>query len=373
MCAIAIVDYSLEFLEEHESRASEQPFLLYLGFTAPHFPLQALPEDIARYQDVYRVGWDSIRRKRYVRTTSLRLTQGPLANRRPDIRNFWSVSEERLQEEIHPGESGYAVAWEALSDTQKDYQAHKMAIHAAMVDRMDREIGRVVDWLRQRDELENTLILFMSDNGASGEQMIRGEPHLQNAPLGSADTFLTLGPGWSTAANTPLALHKHWVHEGGIATPLIAHWPAGIQAEGEIRHTVGHFVDILPTLIDAAGVDVDPEWNGMPAPPLSGTSLLPVFESDPNWLPRPLYFNHSENQALRFGDWKIATHRNSGIWELYHISADRGETRDLSSHFPRKRAQLIEMWEKKDRQHHLDGLRGRDPNAEPFPIHKTYE
>jgi len=238
------------------------------------------------------VGWDSIRRKRHAQTTSLGLTQGPLAKRRPDVRNFWSASEARLQEQIHPGESGYAVAWEALNDRQKDYQARKMAIHAAMVDRMDQEIGRVVAWLRKRDELDNTLILFMSDNGATSEQMIRGDPHLQDAPLGSADTFLTLGPGWSSASSTPLSLHKHWVHEGGVASPLIVHWPEGIQGEGEIRHTVGHFIDILPTLIDAAGVDVDPEWKGVLAPPMPGTSLLPAFESDPDWFPRQLYFSH---------------------------------------------------------------------------------
>ena len=156
-------------------------------------------------------------------------------------------------ETLGPGEVNRPVPWGTLTDTQRAFQAKKMDIHAAMVDRMDREIGRVLEQIRAMGAFENTLIFFMSDNGASAEIMVRDDGHDRSAPAGSAATHLCLGPGWSTVANTPFRRHKTWVHEGGIATPLVVHWPKGIAARGEIRHDPGHLIDLVPTILEVAG------------------------------------------------------------------------------------------------------------------------
>jgi arylsulfatase len=213
-----------------------------------------------------------------------------------------------------------------LSAEQKTFQALKMAIHAAMIDRMDQEIGRVLDQLKTMGAYTNTVIFFASDNGASAEQIIRGDQHDPSAPPGSGATFLCLGPGWSTAANTPLRLHKSWVHEGGIASPLIVHWPRGIQDRNGIRRDPCHFVDVLPTLVDLAG--------GKPAatrgPELAGRSIAPAFAGDRAILRDYLYFNHNNNRAIRVGDWKLIATGAEGPWELYDLSTDRAEQKDLA-------------------------------------------
>ncbi len=207
-----------------------------------------------------------------------------------------------------------------------------MAIHAAMIDRMDREIGRVLARVKTMKAWENTVVFFVSDNGASAEQIIRGDGHDPAAPPGSAKTYLCLGPGWSTAANTPLRLHKSWVHEGGIASPLIVHWPAGISSRGAWRRAPGHFIDLLPTVLELAGAAAPGAWHGAEPPPLPGKSLVPAFAQDVP-LPRDyLYWHHLNNRALRVGDWKIvsAGGKQEGPWELYDVAADRGEQNNLA-------------------------------------------
>jgi arylsulfatase len=212
-----------------------------------------------------------------------------------------------------------------------------------MVDRMDREIGRVLDQVRAMGAMENTAILFASDNGASAEQIIRGDLHDPAAPPGSARTFLCLGPGWSSAANTPFRLHKHWVHEGGIASPLIVHWPAGIAARGELRHAPCHFIDLLPTLLDLAGGKAPGDWNGQTPPPLPGRSLTPAFAKDAA-IPRDcLYWHHMTNKALRIGDWKLVS--AGGAWELYDLANDRGESKDLAAQQPERVRAMAERWQ----------------------------
>ena len=249
----AITNYGLDFLKEHAEKHVGTPFLLDLAFTSPHFPLQARQEDIALYRDHYREGWDVMRERRHRRMRDFGIIDCALSNPDPKTIPSWNLAEDKLNRQIGLGEVGRAVPWKELSNQQKDFQATKMAIHAAMIDRMDREIGRVVDQLKAMGLFENTMILFVSDNGASAEQIIHGDGHDPASPPGSAKTYLCLGPGWSTAANTPLRLHKSWVHEGGIASPLIMHWSAGIRDRGQFRHTTGHFIDLLPTLLDLAG------------------------------------------------------------------------------------------------------------------------
>lgn len=341
---VAKADYAIEFLKDHAAETSDQPFFLYLAFFAPHFPLHALPEDIKKYRDAYLKGWDVVRKERWSRLTSMGLVDSGLAERREDVFPPWNLTEEELVTEIHPGEVAYALPWDSLNEEQQRFQAMKMAIHAAMIDRMDQEIGRVMDQVKQMGELENTVVMFVSDNGASGEMMNRGDRHDPEAPLGSAGSYLGLGPGWSTAANTPLSMHKHWNHEGGIASPMIVNWPKGISARGELRHTPTHFIDLVPTMLELAGVDALPPEEG---PQLPGRSLVSVFDQPVEWSDRFIFWAHSGNRAIRQGDWKAVTRRdNEERWELYYVGNDRAELNDLARKTPEKLAELAEVWEK---------------------------
>jgi len=345
----AMADYSLQFLRQHQREHAGRPFLLYLAFTAPHFPLHARQEDVARYRDRFRAGWDVLRRQRYQRMLEMGLVTGALAPREPDVVPFWNFPESELQKQVGTGEVGRAVSWDALSDRQKDLQATKMAIHAAMIDRMDRELGRVLDEIRSMGALDNTVVMFVSDNGASAEQIIRGDGHDRSAPPGSGRTFLCLGPGFSTLANTPFRLHKHWVHEGGIASPFIVHWPAGLKARGELRHTPCHFIDLLPTVLELAGAKPEPAWRGVMAPPLPGKSLVPALAADRPIARDYLYWHHQANRAIRVGQWKLVsagTKDATGPWELYDLGSDRSETNNVAAAHPERVRQLEQLWQR---------------------------
>jgi len=366
----AIADRAVEWLASHDAKRRGEPFFLYLAFMSPHFPVQALPEDVARYRDRYAAGWDAVREERLKRQKELGIYGGTLSRRDPKTIPGWNLKEEELKRRIGPGEAGYAVAWDDLSSEQKAFQAAKMAVHAAMVDRMDREIGRVLDQLRATGDYDNTVILFASDNGASAEQIIRGDGHDPAAPPGSAKTFLSLGPGWSTAANTPFRYHKSWNHEGGISTPLIVHWPAGVAARGELRHTPGHLVDVAPTLLALAGLSAPTAWDGEARPPLPGRSLLPAFANDVNVERDGLFFKHIGNRGLRVGDWKIVAAGPKSPWELYDLASDRGETHDLAAERPEKVKELAAIWEARDEEYRRQGDTGSPlpkPGGRPSP------
>ena len=358
---IATADRAVQWLSEHESTAADQPFFLYLGFIAPHFPLHALPEDIARYQDRYRQGWDAIRSQRWDRMKSLGLVSGPLSAPEPTVAPPWNLAELELQQRIGPGESGRAIPWIELTDEQHAFQAAKMAIHAAMIDRMDREIGRVLSKVKAMKAWEDTLIFFASDNGASAEQIIRGDGHARDAEPGSAQSYLGLGPGWSTVSNTPFRRHKSWNHEGGVSTPLIAHWPRGITARGELRHSPGHLVDIAPTLLEVAGVKPPAKWNNEARPELPGRSLAPLFRKDSPAPHDAVYFRHIENRALRLGDWKIVASGKEALWELYFLPDDRAESRNLAAQNPEKLQELVTLWTSRDLEYARQGASGRQP------------
>jgi arylsulfatase len=269
-----------------------------------------------------------------------------LSHREPDIVPKWNLKPEQLKERIGPGEAARAVAWDTLSEEQKTFQAAKMAIHAAMITRMDLEIGRIVRQLKDMGAYENTLILFASDNGASAEQIIRGDGHDPAAPMGSAKSYLCLGPGFATLANTPFRLHKHWNHEGGISSPLIAHWPRGIIARGELRRDPSHFIDITPTILEVAGAAGNKTYQSTSAPPPPGLSLVPAFAKEGTVQHKTLWWCHKGNRALRMGDWKISGRvGKKGQWELYNLKTDRAEMNDLALQDPRRLKQMAGQWE----------------------------
>ena len=194
--------------------------------------------------------------------------------------------------------------------------------------------------------LEDTLVLFLSDNGASAEIMVRGDGHDPDAACGTGATFLSIGPGWSSLANTPFRRHKTWVHEGGISTPLIVHWPKGIAARGELRHATGHVIDLVPTILGAAGGKRPEQWDGKPVPAPPGKSLVPVFARDGTVGHDSLWWLHEGNRALRVGDWKIVAAGKDAPWELYDLSSDRSETRNLAAEKPEKVRELAAAWAK---------------------------
>jgi arylsulfatase len=271
------------------------------------------------------------------------LVNCPLSKLDPGIWPSWNLSADKLRREIGPGEVARAVPWESLTAEQKQFQPIKMAIHAAMVHRMDTEIGRVLDQLRAMRAMDDTLVIFLSDNGASAEQMIRGDRHDRTAPPGSGKTFLCIGPAWSSAANTPFRLHKSWVHEGGITTPLIAHWPRGIAARGELRHNPGHLVDLVPTILELAGGKWPADSVGKPVPAPPGKSLVPVFTKDGTVTHDSFWWCHDGNRAVRVGDWKlVADHEHP--WELYDLRVDRCESHDLAAEMPDKVRELERIW-----------------------------
>lgn len=338
---IATVDHAIECLEDHAAKHADQPFFHYVAFIAPHFPLHALPEDIARYEGRYDAGWSEMRNDRYQRQRDMNLLNAPLSALEPDVGPPYHFPD--AFEKLGPGEVNRPLPWDSLTKQQQDFQATKMELHAAMVDRMDREIGRLIKQLKAMEAYENTLILFASDNGASAEIMVRHGGHDPEAAPGSEDTYLCLGPGFSSACNTPFRRHKTWVHEGGISTPLIAHWPAGIKARGEMRETPAHVIDIVPTVLDIAGIQKPAEWNGEQAPAAPGKSLASTFNEDVTVERDYLWWLHEGNRAIRRGDWKLVAAEGDS-WELYDLKEDRTETNDLAEQHPDKVQKLSALW-----------------------------
>ena len=302
----------------------EQPFLLYLAYTAPHFPLQAPAEDIARYQGRYLDGWDEVRRRRYRRLLDLGIVQP-----------HWGISDR----------DAICGTWEDAED--KPRWDRKMAVYAAMVERMDRGIGRVLDKLRELNQEENTLVLFLSDNGGCGE-------HIDNTPdrePGTVDTYTTVDAPWANASNTPFRKYKVFDHEGGIATPLIASWPRVINP-GTMTHQLGHVIDFLPTFAELAGAS----YPGHPILPPDGRSLAPILRGEERDPHDALFWELDGCRAVRRGRWKAVSlgparwhvgHRISAgceDWELYDMEADRCERDDRSGEHPAVVHELDALW-----------------------------
>jgi len=341
-----IATRAVDQLREHAAKFADRPFFQYLCFIAPHFPLQAPAADIARYHDTYNVGWNVVAAERYARLTRMGITNNPDPMMERDVGPPYDWPDDLAK--LGPGEINRPLPWSELTDAQRAFQANKMAIHAAMVDRMDREIGRVLEQIKAMGAEENTIVLFASDNGASAEIMVRGGGHDPSAAPGSEHTFLCLGPGWSSASNTPFRRHKTWVHEGGISTPFIVRWPAGIHERGGLRTAPLHFVDVVPTILDLVGAQRSAPWNNLPVPPAPGVSFSASFDHN---IPAVhvsdgLWWEHEGNRAFRLGDWKIVAVPD-GPWGLYNLANDRSESHNLAAALPERVRELAAQWDRK--------------------------
>lgn len=342
--ATEITSRAIAQLAEHQKTSPNNPFFSYVAFVTPHFPLQAPAEDIARCRERYVKGTEAVREQRWARIQELKLISGQLSPVELEIGPPYDNP--AVLKQFNGLEVNRPVPWSELTKAQEEFQATKMAIHAAMVERIDREVGRLLQQLEAMDKLDNTLVLFLSDNGASAELLVRDDGHDPMAPPGSAATHLCLGPSWSTVSNTPFRRHKVWNHEGGISTPLIAHWPRGIPARGELRRQVGHVIDLVPTLLAAAGVKKPESWQGEPIPPAPGQSLLATLQGSDTSSERTLWWLHEKNRALRAGDWKIVAAGNNAPWELYDLATDRTETMNLAAQQPERVEALARQWTK---------------------------
>jgi arylsulfatase len=338
---IAIAQHTIDFLSEHAAEHADQPFFSFVAFTAPHFPVQAPQVDIQRYQERYRAGWDALREQRWQRLQSSGLVVGGLSSIERDLGPPYAFPE--AIKKLGPDEVDRPLAWATLGQSQQAFQAQKMAVHAAMVDRMDREIGRILEQVRKMNAWDHTLVLFLSDNGASAEIMVRGDGHDRQAACGTGATFLSIGPGWSSLANTPFRRHKTWVHEGGIASPLIVHWPQGIRSPGSICALPSHAIDVVQTLLELAGeTDVQAAGSTVKRP---GISLVPSFRGVTQKREQALWWLHEGNRALRVGNWKIVASANQS-WELYDLGVDRAEEHDLAAEDPQRLTALTTEWER---------------------------
>lgn len=338
----ALTDHALDFLAKARS-SSKRPWFLYLAYNAPHFPLQAPKETIAKYTGAYHKGWDQIRSDRHKRMKQLGIIPNstPLT---PRSRYFdWGKNE--------PGAN---PAWKSLSKERRADLARRMAIYAAMVDRMDQNVGRVIAALKQSRELDNTLIVFTSDNGACAEWDpfgfdIRSGP--QNVlhrgkmldQMGSPGTFHSTGSGWANASNTPWRLYKHYNHEGGIASPCIVHWPAKLKRGGAVIATPAHLIDLMPTFVDAAAIKYPERLKGKSTLALPGKSLMPLLQGR-GMRERALFFEHEGNRAIREGNWKLVALRGKA-WELYDLTTDRAEMTDVCAKHPDLARRLARAWE----------------------------
>jgi arylsulfatase len=333
---IETAERAIDHLKEHKAQYSEKPFFSYVAFTAPHFPLHALPEDIKAVGDRYAPGWEKLREKRWEKIKEMGIVKGELSKVEPEVGPPYHFPD--ALEILGDGEVNRPVLWDGLTQQQKKFQIDKMTIHAAMIERVDIEIGRIIAQVKAMDALDNTLIIFLSDNGASAEIMVRDDGHDPLAEAGSASTYLCLGPGWSNMCNTPFRRHKTWVHEGGSCTPFIAHWPDGIAARGELRHTHGHVTDIVPTILDLAGVSSDYQRKVS----LPGQSLKPLFEKEIDW-EHNVWWYHEGHKAVRVGNWKLVASKDDP-WELYNLEEDRTESNNLADNNPDKVIEMEKQW-----------------------------
>jgi arylsulfatase len=352
----AISDNAVKYISEHKS---DNPFFMYVAYTAAHWPMHAHEKDITKYKGKYDQGYDPIRVARYKKMKKLGL-----------IKEEWGLSEKTAD-------------WGKV--TNKPWESRNMEVYAAMIDNMDQGIGKIVGELKKQEKLENTLILFFQDNGGCAEGMGRnkkGGPQRADKPslkkmgkdqlqvgmipkqtrdgypvrqgvgvmAGPADTYIGYGLGWANVSDTPFKLYKHFVHEGGISTPLIAHWPSQIKAKGDWRRTPSHLIDIMATCVDISGAKYPIRYKGRNIKPMEGKSLVPVFAEKP--IEREaLYWEHERNCAIRRGKWKLVG-RNvlqpRGVpiekWELYDMEADRSELNNLAMSHPRIVEEMHEMY-----------------------------
>jgi arylsulfatase A-like enzyme len=315
-------DWGLKFIDE--ATAAKKPFFLYLAQGAVHFPLRAPREIIDKYRGKYMQGWDKLRIDRHERQLKMGIVDAkwPLTPRPDD-----------------------SPAWDTRTPEQQKRFDEIMAVYAAMVESIDRSTGTLVEGLKQRDLLDNTLILFLSDNGGNAEGgppgVTRGE-----GPIGGPQSYVQLGMNWATLANTPFRRYKHFTHEGGISTPFIAHWPQGIPAErrGSLEKQPAHIVDLMATVVDLTGAKYPTEFKDTAILPMEGVSLRPAFAGKPLQRSQPIFWEHEGNKALRDGKWKLVQ-KWRGPWELYDMEADRTELHDVSGDHADLVKKLAAAWD----------------------------
>lgn len=362
-----ITDYMLDFLKEHDEKHPDQPFFAYLSFLGPHYPLKAPARYVEKYDGVYDAGWDVIRQRRYARLMELGFpAYWKLSDPEAHVRSPHSPQDAaaRKEQDAKLGfEDVYLYQpWASLSPERQREQAKKMEIHAGMVDLIDEQVGRILELLESQGKLDNTVVFFLSDNGADSTQLMPDVQmkeelkyrHDNTVRWGSEATSLALGPGWASASNTPFRRHKIWVHEGGISTPLIVRWPEGIHLEpGGFVRAKGHVIDFVPTFLELAGA---PQERATPeAPPFPGKSLLPLFRGSD--LSRDfLYFKHAGNRAYIKGDLKaVSAHLDNNEWELYDLSRDRTEMLNLRNEKMDTLRKLVREWAELDKLYKEQG------------------
>lgn len=308
----AITDFAIKSLDEIKSDLN--PFFLYLTYNAPHWPIQALPQDIAKYKGKYLKGWEKLRVERFEKQKQSGI-----------IKSDWKLSEKYDQ----------VPDWEKLTQSEKDFWDMRMAIYAAMIDRMDHEIGNILTKLKELKKDKNTIILFVSDNGGSGDTVKDWDYVTQkNGAQGTVNSIDSYYPPWGNVSNTPFKLFKKNTHEGGIATPFIAWYPAMIKA-GTVSDHIGHVIDIMPTCLDLAGVKYPKDFSSKNLTPLEGKSLVNVFKNQPAPEHQALFWEHEGSRAIRKGDWKLVAEINQP-WELYNLKTDRSETKNIAAQQPEK-------------------------------------
>jgi len=322
----AFTDNAIKFISESVNNTPGKPFFLYLAYNSPHWPLQAPKEDIDKYRGRYKNGWQELRLERYQRMIKMGI-----------IDSSWELSPQDSRD------------WDSLTDKKKREMELRREIYAAQVDRMDQNIGRLVTFLEQNKLIDNTVIVFIDDNGACAEG---GE--LGGGPDRQLETkegyFLSYGRAWANASNTPFKRYKHWTQEGGISSPLIVHWPNGIKKEkqGKIVRQYGFLPDIMATFVDLADANYPEEYKGNKIHPLEGKSLVPLFEGENNPVhTKPVFWEHEGNKAVRLGKYKLVMAWDKNYpdkWELYDMENDRTEMHDLATLMPEKVTEMGKMW-----------------------------
>ncbi|QDV53299.1 Arylsulfatase [Gimesia fumaroli] len=344
--------YALEFIRQGQK--SDKPWFLFLGHSSPHFPVQAPAERADKYEATYRRGWDELRAERYDRMQQLGLIDG----------KHWKLTPRSIvpvdRDDIANGFSGQQnPAWNSLDEARQQDLARRMAVFAAMVEGVDTGVGQIIDHLKKTEDFENTLILFLSDNGACYEwgpfgfdgRSRKGITTLRTGvelrKTGGPGTHQSYGSGWANLGNTPFRLYKHFTHEGGISSPFIAHWPQGIDKSNRWVRDPAHVMDLLPTLIEVAGATYPKQQKGTTITPLEGMSLLPAMRGEQ--LPeRTIGFDHQAAHALRKGDWKIVWSKRMPTeikWELYNLADDCCELNDLAEKYPERVQAMAAEWE----------------------------
>jgi len=315
----AISEYAVSFLGEQKGRTS--PFFLYVAFTAPHCPLHAWEEDINKYRGKFSLGWDSLRKERYQKMKELRLVSEnySLSPRDPDV-----------------------LPWQEIEE--KDEMELKMEVYAAQIDRMDQGIGKIINQLKEIGKDDNTLVMFLSDNGACAAGGLQGLDYRKNnIPCGREDSWMSYGRGWANASNTPFRLYKGDIHEGGICTPFIAWWPSKIK-KGTITRQPGYIIDIMQTCCDLAGTDFPDTFKGNKIIPAQGKSLVPIFMGKSREPHQYVYWEHFGNKGIRNGNWKLVAHHMQP-WELYDLEADRTEASNQVDSYKEKVTHLDSLYE----------------------------